>query len=253
MGWVRVDDAFYDHPKFLRAGMCATGAWLCLVAWSNRNRKDGKIPDAIPPRLGISPDDMQTLEECELAHRNDDGWELHDYLDYQPSSDEIAARAEVIKAKRAEAGRRGAEARWQNGKPDGNGDSKPMASEWQEDGPNPNPNPNPIEREPRKRGALPTESFVITEALAAWAQEHCPWADLERERLAWIDWATANHRTYKDLPAGFRTWLRRVKAPTTVKPSAYGAPTRALLGRGVNAEPLYEINEDGFAVPKGKL
>lgn len=107
----------------------------------------------------------------------------------------------------------------------------------------------------RKRAAPPTDSFVITEALTAWAQEHCPWVDLERERLAWIDWATANHRTYKDLPAGFRTWLRRVKPPlgTTVKPSAYGTPTRALLGRGVDAAPLYELDEAGFAVPKGTL
>ena len=37
--------------------------------------------------------------------------------------------------------------------------------------------------------------------------------------------------------------------PTTVKPSAYGTPTRALLGRGVDAAPTWELDEEGLAVP----
>jgi len=37
--------------------------------------------------------------------------------------------------------------------------------------------------------------------------------------------------------------------PTSVKPSTYGTPTRALLGRGVDAKPVFEINDEGLAVP----
>lgn len=42
-------------------------------------------------------------------------------------------------------------------------------------------------------------------------------------------------------------------APTTVKPSTYGTPTRALLGRGVDAAPTWELDDEGRAVPAAEV
>lgn len=42
-------------------------------------------------------------------------------------------------------------------------------------------------------------------------------------------------------------------APTTVKPSTYGTPTRALLGRGVDAAPTWDLDDEGRAVPAAEV
>src|SRR5689334_2388492 len=51
MGWIKLDDGFIDHPKYLQAGPLA--GYLCIagIAWSNRNRTDGLIPRAQVRRL----------------------------------------------------------------------------------------------------------------------------------------------------------------------------------------------------------
>jgi len=106
----------------------------------------------------------------------------------------------------------------------------------------------------RKRAAQPTEAtYEISDRMREWAAANVPGVDVDAERLRWLDWCAAGGKTFKSFDAAFRTWLGRARqygaAPTTVKPSTYGTPTRALLGRGVDAKPVFEINDEGFAVP----
>jgi hypothetical protein len=179
LGWVRLSDDFYDHPKFVDAGPLALALWITGMGYCNRNLTDGLIPKSVAARLvdfdGIMLDGGGN-DLCGVVYDDHDGqvashalWQLllhglwhedghdcrscvqpgprkyvvHDYLEYQPSAQEVRDLA----AKRASAGKRGAESRW--GKAGAkasamaNGIAKPVAERWQNDAPNPNPNPNP--------------------------------------------------------------------------------------------------------------
>jgi hypothetical protein len=120
MPWVRLADEFYDHPKFVRAGPAA--GYLAIVArgYCNRHLTDGEISAEIVPRLGGSDEDAARLVAVGLWERNGHGgYRIHDFADYQPSRSDVRARTAELSAKRAEAGRAGARARWQaNGKSD---------------------------------------------------------------------------------------------------------------------------------------
>lgn len=165
MGYVKLDDAFLDHPKFLEAGPLAGYLAICAIAWSNRNRTDGFIPEVQVKRLA-SFDELEVVDDgvpvvgsaslwrlaedlvlAGLWEKVDRGFVIHDYLEWQHSADEIRA----LSTARAEAGRRGAEARWgstaraNQQQPDANGhgtgdtnghsntDGKTMAKECQKE------------------------------------------------------------------------------------------------------------------------
>ena len=43
MSWVKLDDALFSHPKVLRAGNEATGAWIRMLAYCAAYLTDGVI------------------------------------------------------------------------------------------------------------------------------------------------------------------------------------------------------------------
>lgn len=128
MGWIKLDDGFLDHPKFIEAGPLAAYLNICAIAWCNRNRTDGEIPRGQVPRLvnfegfahhmwqGELVGGGEDAEPYEIAAElvsvglwepTDKGWRIHDYLDWQASREEI----EAARQQRVEAGRRGGRAR----------------------------------------------------------------------------------------------------------------------------------------------
>lgn len=166
MGWVRISDDFYDNPKFQQVTAAAVGMWVAAMSYANRNLTDGFISkralsslvnleglayvgpmsgdDARPEYLQGELVDSGILHGpghgCPHCPDVPDGWfVIHDYLQFQPSRDEVEERRAEVARKRSEAGRKGAEARWGNGK-NGKTMAKGIATEWQTDGPNPNPN-----------------------------------------------------------------------------------------------------------------
>lgn len=117
MGWVRIDDAFNDHPKFAAAGPLGIAQWLAGLAYCNRNLTDGFIPKPVAKRLldwdGVAwrmwqgelmggGDDATAIDvslhlvDVGLWHDADGGFQVHDYHDFQPT-------AESVKAERAKA------------------------------------------------------------------------------------------------------------------------------------------------------
>lgn len=122
MGWVRVDDAFYDHPKWIESGPIAGYMNFCALAWCNRNLTDGFIPSRQVALLcswegigftwenefGGGCNDVEPLAlarmlvEVGLWHAVPGGYEIHNYLDYQRSADYIRG----ARNKEAERGRR---------------------------------------------------------------------------------------------------------------------------------------------------
>lgn len=123
MTWVKLDDTFYDNPKVEKAGLAGAGLYAKALSYSGRHLTDGFIPRSFVKAHG-SPAAAAKLEAAELWIAVEDGWQIKDYLEFNFSREDALARREDISAKRAEAGRKGALAKWQNawqndGKPDG--------------------------------------------------------------------------------------------------------------------------------------
>lgn len=229
MPWVRLDDHFAEHPKVVDAGPLALAMHVAGLCYSSRNLTDGYVPRSVAKTLldfeGIAfvwqGDTVGGGSEVEWHHvvsdlvdaglwtETEGGWTIHDYLEYQPSRDEVMARRSELSEKRARAGRKGAQTRWQtdgkpdgkresespgrdskHGKPDGKPDSKeygkPMAGRWQDDGPDPDPIPDPLREEknapagaePETDEALPAVVDLDSTGLTAEAtRDRNPWWD----------------------------------------------------------------------------
>jgi len=116
MSWVLIDDAIFDHPKILAVGPHAALLHLAAIVWSARNLTDGFVPDAKVGTL-VNWDDAAEYEPLEsdkpgglvsasrvqpydlanalvavrLWQETDDGYRIHDYLEYQRSREQILA------------------------------------------------------------------------------------------------------------------------------------------------------------------
>lgn len=118
--WSKLDDRFWRHPKVRRLldmgprGFAAIGLWTITQSWIGEELTDGRIPSRQPMRL-LGDDPAAAIEALigvGLWERAGDDFQVHGYLDYNPS------RAQVLadRAQRSEAGKLGAKARWD---PDG--------------------------------------------------------------------------------------------------------------------------------------
>jgi hypothetical protein len=124
MGWIRISDDYYDHAKFAEVGPLGIAVWLAGLAYCNRNLTDGFIPRATANRLifidglGIYTsnfsgedatveDGIKELVASGLWVEVPGGYQVHDYLDYQPSADEIKAKRERNAFRQAQFRRRG--------------------------------------------------------------------------------------------------------------------------------------------------
>lgn len=94
MAWVRIDDSFPDHPKAVQAGPMACWLYVCSIAYANRYLTDGFIPERQIWRL-IDSDDAEALADAlidaGLWEQAENGYQIHDYLDYQPSAERVKA------------------------------------------------------------------------------------------------------------------------------------------------------------------
>jgi hypothetical protein len=146
--WVRLDDGFDDHPKvaelFLLAeddqrAHAALGLHMLALTYCGRKMTNGEVGRALPSKLRGTQAQVDLLVAADLwevAENPGDGWLIHDFLDYNPSREETEAARAELSQKRSEAGKRGAEARWGDGK-----NGKRMATPKQRDSPEPEPGP----------------------------------------------------------------------------------------------------------------
>lgn len=104
--YIRVDVLLPDHEKLDGLSDKAFRTLIELWCWCGLNRTDGFVRDAKWKTFGTPPA-REALAERGLAERADGGWIMHDYLDHQRSRAEI----DELSARRAEAGRKGGQAR----------------------------------------------------------------------------------------------------------------------------------------------
>lgn len=197
MVWGKLDDGILDNPKLAQVGWLGFGLYAAGLVYCNRNLTDGFIPRASARTLldteylasdgriltvavtsGMSGEDVtcamvaEWLVAAGLWDMTDGGYLVHDFLDHNPSREQVEAKRNHISSVRASAGKRGAEARW-NGKPMANG----MANDGQTDGPEPVPVPVIDIKPPRKRGKdQPDEdqTYLAEQLERTWGQELTP-------------------------------------------------------------------------------
>jgi hypothetical protein len=114
VSWLKLDDDFASHPKVVGLSDKAFRLHICALAYCGKNLTDGLI-SRLGIRLAGANADLdrpgtvaKQLVSAGLWHANADGtWQIHDYLDYNPSADDIkaerksaAARMRALRASR---------------------------------------------------------------------------------------------------------------------------------------------------------
>lgn len=114
MAWARIDDHMPEHPRMVQAGPLAMAMQLAGICYCNRNLTDGFVPAAVVPTLlnleGYSWCGrrvtwkliVETLVREGAWVVRESGWEIHDYLVFQPSRAQVQAERDDAKRRMCE-------------------------------------------------------------------------------------------------------------------------------------------------------
>lgn len=101
MSWARVDDGWWCHPKVMGLSLQARGLWVSALSWSCAQRR-AIVPPQYLTMVGAGLEVAAELVTAGLWLEHPDGWQIHDWSEYQEQS---------LSEKRAAAGRKGGEAK----------------------------------------------------------------------------------------------------------------------------------------------
>lgn len=94
MPWVRLDDRFPSHRKVALLSDRAFRLHVSALCWSSENLTEGKILErelAVIARVRGLKAAASELQSAGLWDRLEDGWEIHDYLEYNPDRAKVQA------------------------------------------------------------------------------------------------------------------------------------------------------------------
>lgn len=107
MTWTKLSDDFAQHPKIIAAGERAELLHIHALIYSNRFLTDGRIPKIVALTLTHNAKaDVGRLVELGIWAEVEQEYEIHDFLEYQPSRAEVLAKHK----QKASAGRAGGQA-----------------------------------------------------------------------------------------------------------------------------------------------
>ena len=120
MGWLRLDDRFPDNPKVEMLTDRAFRLHIRGLCYCSEHLTDGGVPRTVARRWG-SPKHFLELIASRIWEDGTDGrYHIHDYLEYNPSREQVLARRATQSAN--------ARTRWNpDGSADGSPDGMPMA------------------------------------------------------------------------------------------------------------------------------
>lgn len=220
MTWLKIDDGFAEHPKMDGLSDRSFRLHVAALCYSARNLTDGLLsPKAIRVLAAIVNAtrinrNLDELVDAQIWIDNGDGsYSIYAYLEHNPPAEEVKKKRAEISEKRRDAGRKGAEARWN--KPSGMANAMASADSNTDDtvvmAPDPDPDPShpnidPVQfatpDEPELSWTIEDEARKIEERLARQAAVETPSAQL-LEALDSVDEGTpAVIRAFlADLPA----------------------------------------------------
>lgn len=94
MPWVKLDDRFPSHRKVALLSDRAFRLHVSAICWCAENLTDGRIAErelALVAHVRNPKATAKQLEEAGVWDRTDGGWAIHDYLDYNPSREQVQA------------------------------------------------------------------------------------------------------------------------------------------------------------------
>lgn len=107
MPWARLDDKFFTHPKVRKAwrhkpaiGLHALALSYCMCHGTEGHVSTEFVDDQIPDP-GERDAAVAALVDAGLWKVNGDGWIVHDFLHYNPSNADVAARRESDRKRKA--------------------------------------------------------------------------------------------------------------------------------------------------------
>jgi hypothetical protein len=109
MGWFKIDDQLFGHPKVLsidpRRRLAAIGLFTLAGSWSSAHLTDGVIPEQLVSSMQATRKQCESLVSAGLWDVHPQGYVFHDWADYNPTRAEVLAKRQV----RAAAGKIGGE------------------------------------------------------------------------------------------------------------------------------------------------
>ena len=138
MSWARLSGSFCFHRKVLEADARtkyrASGAFARMISWSAENMTTGQLSAGVALTIANDPKVLDVLVAVGMLERNGGDYAIHDYCDYNPSGEQLAARRDHLRTQRSDAGRQGALARWGRSPGEGDSPSRRMANEAESHG-----------------------------------------------------------------------------------------------------------------------
>lgn len=275
MAWIQIDDQFDEHPKLQQVGPLCWGVWLAGLAYCNRNLTDGFIPWTKAKSLvsfeiveddgkvweltrcsGMAGEDIDAgwvigllidaglWEEVSNGRGRIDGYQVHDYQDWQRTKNQILEdRAKKVAAGQA-GGQASAQARAQakskqNPTHNHNLSKKPNPlpkeeSEEEENGSLSFASANapksiketPIQPVPKPKKTTIPDDFMVTDAMRQQAEGYgVPCSEIDRQTDMFRDWASQDAKQKTDWLAAWRNWMRRVSEFAPRQPNGRASPS----------------------------
>jgi len=241
MAWGKVDDKLHASVKWRRASKGGRALWTTALSWCSDQENGGQVPSDMLRVLDGTPSDAKSLVSAGLWDTTGDGWEFHDWADYNPDS----ASAKAVREAKSDGGKQGNHARWHVKRKvrvpgcefcesDPESDNRLDSDRTSESGPNPpvptRPDPTPktpSESKPRSRAtSLPKNWTPTQEHIERAAQDGL---DLNRELVKFRAHAEEKGRTAKSWNGAFTRWLIQAAEYAQARPgnvTPFGRPKR---------------------------
>lgn len=95
MSWVRIDDTFDDNPKVEDLSDAAFRLYVTVLCWCSRHTTDGHVTLTVARRRGTTKT-IRELLDANLWREAPGGYDVNDFLTYNPSKAEVRARREAV-------------------------------------------------------------------------------------------------------------------------------------------------------------
>lgn len=237
MTWARLEDRFPWHRKVRPLSDAAFRLHVSGICWATEHGTNGKV---LTEELALVSDVRQPAKAVsELEKRGlwdvlPDGWEIHDYLAYNPSAEKVRADREARHEAKVRAGKLGglASGRSRQSKNEAEpkqtneADAKQTGSTEQKQNEAPS-RPVPIETSSLPRAAKHTipADWQPTAEDRAWATAECPLVNLERETGSFVDFFLDKGEKRPGWSRSWKRWMREAQSKAETRPGLRSVPT----------------------------
>ncbi len=102
MTWLRLDDAFAQHPKIIRLSKIQRWIWVEILCYCARFRTEGRVPAEVREVVPSADKNLlKRLVEVGLLDEDGDAWKVHDWDEYNPADPTAALRAKRYRDRNA--------------------------------------------------------------------------------------------------------------------------------------------------------